>query len=175
MRVLDPAIVYICDPIFGDDPTGLYIDAAAARAVLELLVPSADILTPNRFELSWLSGVEVASVDQAVRAARSLARPKIAATSIPAGASKLANVLVGGESIVVVEVDKLPDVPHGTGDLFAGFFVAGLLTGAAPEPAFCRAVDGVRHALDVSRGSDRLLLPLIDWAKVAPVDSGHER
>ncbi len=93
MRSLNPGVLYVCDPILGDDPEGLYIDAAAAVAVRDKLLPIADVLTPNRFELSWLAGIEVRSVEDATRAALALARPIIAATSIPAGPAELANVL----------------------------------------------------------------------------------
>ena len=45
---------YLCDPVLGDDPHGLYIDEAAAKAIRDRLIPIADIATPNRFEQSFL-------------------------------------------------------------------------------------------------------------------------
>ncbi|HEY8194898.1 MAG TPA: pyridoxal kinase [Hyphomicrobium sp.] len=163
MRSLNPGVLYVCDPILGDDPEGLYIDAAAAVAVRDKLLPIADVLTPNRFELSWLAGIEVRSVDDATRAASALARPIIAATSIPAGPAELANVLLNNGTTHVGKVEKLPDVPHGTGDLFAGFLTARLMRGASVTDAWNHAIHGVSYGLEASRGSDRLLLPLIDW------------
>ncbi|MGC9419866.1 MAG: bifunctional hydroxymethylpyrimidine kinase/phosphomethylpyrimidine kinase, partial [Rhodovulum sp.] len=47
----------VVDPVLGDDPDGRYIAADAARALRDRLVPLADILTPNRFELGWLTGL----------------------------------------------------------------------------------------------------------------------
>jgi pyridoxine kinase len=167
LRELNPSVVYVCDPILGDDPDGLYIDDAAAEAVREMLLPVADVLTPNRFELAWLSGVDVQSVEDAVSAARILARPKLAATSIPSGIpsrrAELANVLITERGVLVGKVEKLDRVPHGTGDLFAGLFTAELLQGAPDAAALGRAAGGVKHALDVSHGSDRLLLSMMDW------------
>lgn len=46
----------VCDPIFGDDPEGLYLDGATAAAMRQHLLPICDLATPNRFELAWLSG-----------------------------------------------------------------------------------------------------------------------
>src|SRR5690606_10779249 len=92
----------------------------AAKAVRDALVPIADVLTPNRFELAWLSGIEVQDIATAISAARHLARPKLIATSIPAAAGELANILVTGKNALLCKVDKMRDVPHGTGDLFAG-------------------------------------------------------
>jgi pyridoxine kinase len=164
MRELNPLIVYICDPILGDDPEGLYVDAAAAAVVRDTLVPLADILTPNRFELGWLARADVQSIEDATQAALALPCPIVAATSIPAGAEELANVLVTSGSALVSKVEKLADVPHGTGDLFAGFLMARLLRGASVTDAWNHAIQGVGYGVEASRGSDRLMLQLIDWA-----------
>jgi pyridoxine kinase len=164
MRALNPMIVYLCDPILGDDPEGLYIDAGAAAVVRDTLVPLADIVTPNRFELSWLTRRDVKSVDDATEAALALPCPIVAATSIPAGPDTLANVLVTAGKVLVSNVAKFDDVPHGTGDLFAGFLMADLLRGASITDAWSHAIQGVGYGVEASRGSDRLMLPLIDWA-----------
>lgn len=164
MRELNPLIVYVCDPILGDDPGGLYIDPAAAAVVRDTLVPLADILTPNRFELSWLSRRDVQSIDDATEAALALERPIVAATSIPASETELANVLVSGGNVLASTVEKLSDIPHGTGDLFTGFLAARLLSGASITDAWTHAIQGVRFGLEASHGSDRLMLPLIDWS-----------
>ncbi|MBA2126102.1 pyridoxal kinase [Hyphomicrobium methylovorum] len=158
LRALNPAITYICDPIIGDDPEGVYIDDAAAEAVRDALVPMADILTPNRFELGWLTGQNILSVQDAMRAAATLGRPTMAATSIPVGVAKLANILLSDGRVIMREVTKLPDVPHGTGDLFAGLLISDLLQGRSAEAALTHAVASVEAVLTASRGQDRLLL-----------------
>jgi pyridoxine kinase len=132
--------------------------------VRDKLAPVADILTPNRFELSWLSRRDVQSVDDATEAALSLDRPIVAATSIPVSETELANVLVSNGNALVSTVEKLSDIPHGTGDLFTGFLTARLLRGASISDAWTHAIQGVRFGLEASQGSDRLMLPLIDWS-----------
>ncbi|RUP08404.1 pyridoxal kinase [Hyphomicrobium sp.] len=170
LRELNPSIAYVCDPIFGDDPNGHYIDEKAAVATRDLLVPLADVLTPNRFELSWLSGLDVRSPPDAVEAIGRLGRPLVAGTSIPDGPSRLATVLVTGKQAYIGTVDKWNDVPHGTGDVFAGCLTAKLMHGHSPEDALAYAIAGVRRALEVSRGHDRLLPHLVDWKNgISPV------
>lgn len=164
MREISPQIIYVCDPILGDDPEGLYIDAAAAAVVRDALVPLADIATPNRFELGWLSRQDVQSPEDAAQAALALACPIVAATSIPSGPDELANVLSQSGNVQVSTVKKLADVPHGIGDLFTGFLTARLLNGASVSDAWTHATQGVAFGVEASRGSDRLMLPLIDWA-----------
>jgi pyridoxine kinase len=166
MRSLNPASLYVCDPILGDDPKGLYVDVAAAQSIRDLLVPCADVLTPNRFELSWLARCEVHSEIEAITAGRTLNRPIVVATSIPSGAAEVANVLVTEESVAIAKVERMDNTPHGTGDLFAGLLTAQLVAGRPAAVALDTAVNGVRHALQFSRGRDRLLLEMLDWERI---------
>ena len=59
LKAAKPGLLYGCDPILGDEPGGLYIAEDAADALRDTLVPLADLVTPNRFELGWLSGEDV--------------------------------------------------------------------------------------------------------------------
>jgi pyridoxine kinase len=163
LREFNPAITYVCDPIFGDDPEGHYIDEQTAVAIRDLLLPLADVLTPNRFELSWLSGLDVKSPSGAIDAITRLNRPLTVGTSIPDGPSRLATVLIAHGRAFIGRVEKWDDVPHGTGDVFAGCLTAKLMLGQTPADALAYAISGVRQVLEVSRGSDRLFPNLVDW------------
>ncbi len=67
------SVQYLCDPVLGDDERGLYVPEPVAAAIRDELVPLADAITPNRFELEWLSGEAVADKDDATAAAGKLA------------------------------------------------------------------------------------------------------
>ena len=69
-----PQPVVIVDPTLGDGGR-LYVPADVAKAVMEELVPRADILAPNVWELSYLTGAEIGAPSDALAAARSLGRP----------------------------------------------------------------------------------------------------
>lgn len=58
---LDLSCWYTLDPVLGDDGTGYYVPNGpkVARAYINHLVPMADIITPNRFEASTLTGLEI--------------------------------------------------------------------------------------------------------------------
>ena len=55
-RLRGEGALYVCDPIIGDAPAGLYVPEESARAIAEELLPLADVATPNRFELGWFAG-----------------------------------------------------------------------------------------------------------------------
>lgn len=151
VRTASPGAKVLCDPVMGDDPKGLYIAREVADAIRERLVPQADIITPNRFELSWLSGRDVGGVDDAVRAARSIGRVTVA-TSIPDGDGFLANVLAEPARAFACRVVRRSGVPHGTGDLLSGIFAGHLLRGAGPCDALGHAAGAVQHV--VQRGAE---------------------
>jgi len=149
----------LVDPVLGDDPGGLYIAQAAALAVRAELLPLADILTPNRFELAWLSGMVVTGATAAAAAAAKLGPPQILATSIPAPTPQaLVNLLWQPHSIASCEVPLLDLVPHGTGDLLAALHLGHLLHGASPPEAMGKAVAGCAAVIEASNGADELRL-----------------
>jgi pyridoxine kinase len=157
--VADGYVGYLCDPIIGDWPKGLYVSEAVACAVRDLLVPMANITTPNAFELAWLSGQAVESADGVTAAAAALGLPNIVATSVPHGAGQIANVLVGLDEAGAWEAPLREGVPHGTGDLFAALLLGHLLHDRMRLPeAIARATSGVRIVIDDSVGCAELRL-----------------
>lgn len=167
VRQRSPQAMLLVDPVLGDDPRGLYVDVAAATAVRDDLVPRATLVTPNRFELSWLSGRQVGSIADARDAALKLAPRQVLATSIPDDAEWIANVDFGADRPIACRVSRLPKVPNGTGDLLSGLYVGHLIRGEARDVALGRAVAGVEQAIANSRGESDLRLMIepggIDW------------
>lgn len=158
VRKQSPGATYLCDPVIGDDPDGLYISHAAAEAVRDRLVPVADVITPNRFELAWLSSHDVTGPESAVAAARAITRARVAATSIADGANRIANLFVTPSATWVCRSERLPEVPHGTGDLFAGLLLASLIDGASGDAALAYATGGVAQAARHSQGAQVLAM-----------------
>ena len=52
-------IFYCCDPVIGDVGVGRFVPLELAEFIKNQCVPMADILTPNLYELAYLTGVEV--------------------------------------------------------------------------------------------------------------------
>lgn len=159
VRRASPAALYLCDPVLGDDPKGLYIDGAAAAAIRDELLTRARLATPNRFELAFLTGRAVAGIDDAARALLCLACGGGVATSVPADGGTIANVAAFDDTIAVTRVARRADAPHGTGDLMSALLLEALVTGAEPGAALAHATAVADAALEASRGGDVLRLP----------------
>jgi pyridoxine kinase len=171
VKALNPAAIYLCDPIVGDEPAGIYIEEAAAHAIRERLVPLADIVTPNRFELGWLAGRAVDDAAAALDAARVLDRPAVLATSAPAAApDHLANLLVEGSEAAATVCPRETVHARGTGDFFAAIFLAHRLNRLSNRAALQAATAAMRIVLEASKA--RAELALIEtqaaWAQTPP-------
>ena len=151
--------LYCCDPVIGG-PRGLYVAEPLAEAIRDVLVPRADILTPNRFELAWLAGHDLPDNAALVEAARALGRPRTLVTSAHMPEGRTGNLLVTSSRTLLAGHDAVAAPNSGTGDLTASLFLTGLLDGRGEADALARASAAV---LDVMRataeaGADELSL-----------------
>ncbi|MGI9463253.1 MAG: pyridoxal kinase, partial [Aestuariivirgaceae bacterium] len=160
-----------CDPILGDDHTGLYVPVPVAKAIRDQLLPLADIISPNRFEFEWLTGRPITGTADATAAAGTLAVPTIIVSSLPAGAGKIATAVMASEGSGKVTTRQRPAAPHGVGDLLSGLFLGELLKGNGALAALGNSMAVLEHVLDAGGDSDALLLPagLAGADKLAPL------
>ncbi len=153
----------LCDPVLGDDG-GLYVAADLAAAMRDRLVPRADLLTPNRFELGWLAGREISNLDDAVNAAQAVRRlgPDIVVcTSAAQSGDWLHNLAVTGSGTFQVRVPFVADsanVPKGTGDAFAAILLGHYLNHGdiAAALAWAAAALGGLIQASMDLGADEL-------------------
>lgn len=134
-RQINPGITYICDPVMGDSNLGVFVADQVIECLLDHLVPLADLLTPNQFELglltqcqpaTWLDLKAAAARIRAIRQARMVVTGCHLADT-PDGS--LENIVFDGDMPVRLASPRLPIVPVGTGDLFTGLLTANLAQG----------------------------------------------
>lgn len=168
VRSRSPRPTVLVDAVLGDEPKGLYIAPDAAAAVRDLLVPLADIVKGNAFEVHWLAtgglpgarppeiGRDLTAPDAIGRAVADLGVPALVATSIGDGGNRLVNVLATADGTrAEASVPERAGVPKGTGDLLTGLLAGHLLLDQGEKGALHRAfVDAVA---DVDRVVSRSL------------------
>ncbi len=167
VKAQNPRARYVCDPVFGDDD-GAYARPGVAEAMARELVPLADIVTPNRFELSSLASKRVETAADAVAAARVLGLTETVVTSVPFEGGRVGSVAVTPDGAWAAAAPRIAQVPNGSGDLFASLYLAARLFGrdaAAALGAAASAVDGVLRA---SEGADELRLVAAQAELAAP-------
>lgn len=130
IKAANPRALFACDPVMGDVGPGWYVRAGVPEFFRDRAVAAADIMTPNRFELEWLTGMPVGSVAQAAVAAAALrARGPgiVLVTSLEPAADRIAVLAAGPDGTWFVETPRLPIEATGCGDAMAALFLAWLL------------------------------------------------
>jgi pyridoxine kinase len=158
LKAKNPEALYLCDPVIGSEATGLYVPLPVAEAVRSALLPLADVITPNAFELEWLSGQRAESETDVEAARAHLDVSSLVAKSIRQKGNRLLTVLRGRLGAYSVEGAERRNVPNGTGDLFSGLFLGHLLNGLDAPAALQRTVAAVEKIIDASSGSPALNL-----------------
>jgi pyridoxine kinase len=156
VKAANPRALYCLDPVFGDAGR-TYAKPGVADAMAHTLVPLADIVTPNVYELSSLTGIVLRDAKDARDAAKKLNRPIVVATSVPAH-DRIGALAVDGDEAWLATTPRLESAPHGAGDLFAALFLAAKLSGDASPDALSRATASVFHILSASAGSKEMRL-----------------
>jgi pyridoxine kinase len=165
LRRRGPVPTVVVDPVLGDDPGGLYVDETAAVAIRDELVPLADILTPNRFELGWLASRSVATLADVSAAASEMAKGPnraVIVTSPPVRGGDTGAMAIGrdGET-ALFRTARLDNVPHGVGDAFSAMIAAGLDVGAA--------LGHLQALVEASAGAEHLnIVGSVDRWRTAP-------
>jgi pyridoxine kinase len=145
IRAVNPAARIVIDPVMGDEGKGLYVAQAVAEALMGELVPRADLLAPNAWELARISGREVGDAAGALAAARSLGRP-VLVSSVRAG-GQIGTAYVERAGAWLASHEASPAAPNGTGDLLTVLFAAAGLAGLPAPDALHAAVSGVAEAV----------------------------
>lgn len=151
--------LYLLDPVFGDEG-GAYAKPGIAEAMARQLLPLADIVTPNRFELASLTSRRIESAADAMSAARLLGRPLVLATSTPAGDGRIGTMAVSAAEAFLVTTERVEKPPSGTGDLLAALFLAQRLQAADIADALSLAVASVDHLIRAAKAGDFPEMPL---------------
>lgn len=158
-------IPFYLDPAFGDDPGGTYVDPSIIDFYRDSAIQCANVFMPNRYELATLSGQNVTSVNDAVRAARSLISmgcKSVMASSIPVSDRVLANIYVDSEKAFSCESERIPLKSKGTGDLLSAAFCGFHSKGHTPDESLGLAVAIVQTACSQASVHDLTELNLID-------------
>src|SRR3712207_3240889 len=85
VRTENPAALYCCDPVIGDVGRGVFVRPGIPEFMRDRAVPAADIVTPNQFELDFLSGAATGTLGEAkaaVAAVQRLGPPVVLVTSL---------------------------------------------------------------------------------------------
>ena len=132
-----PALRYVCDPVLGDNDK-LYVPQELVQVYRDEIIPNADIVTPNQFEVEQLTGILIENIGDAKLACCCLHNmgPEIVIITSLEGLEgnnngRIMTILASrrnkcdqGDEIWKIEFPVIKGRYTGTGDLCAALFLA---------------------------------------------------
>ncbi|MEU6024286.1 pyridoxal kinase PdxY [Micromonospora sp. NPDC047134] len=167
VKTANPDAVYCCDPVMGDVGRGMFVRPGIPEYLRDVVVPRADIVTPNHFELEFLAGRPTESMDDvlaAVDVVRATGPRHVLVTSVlhsavPEGSLEV--VAVSDEGAWAVTTPLLPIYPNGGGDVTAALYLAHLRTSGSPAVALERTTASIFTVLEATMAAGTRELQLI--------------
>lgn len=187
LRAINPQLIYCCDPVIGDIGRGVFVKAGVPEFFRDQALPHATILTPNQFELTHLTGIEIATLADAKEACTILhykGVQQILVTSLTrddADPTLIEMLLSTKDSAYLVATPRLEMTiaPNGSGDMTAAIYLAKYLetrdlkqslehTAAALFATFDQTLKLARRELAIIQSQNELVQPK-KWFKAQQV------
>ena len=163
----NPRAIYACDPVLGNAKSGCHVAPAVQNLIRDRVVPRADLITPNQFELGFITGTSPDTLEstlESVDAARALGPSTVLVTSVerPEAAEGTIEMLaVHGDEAWLIETPRIPGKVNGSGDVTAALFTAHLTRTGDAATALARTTASVYALLERTLGGGHRELQLV--------------
>ena len=159
--------IYCCDPVMGDTGRGFFVRDGIPAYFKQTVVPRAQIITPNQFELSYLTDISIKTREDAEAACvvlhaqgvRTILLTSFEYEGLPDDQIAMM-VSQAGKEPFVTQTQKLPldPAPNGSGDCTAALFLGHILSGATPEKALEKTTEQIFQVFEktYARGNREL-------------------
>ena len=168
VKAANPAATYTCDPVMGNATSGCFVDPAIPPIIRERVVPASDVITPNQFELGFLtdtSPLTLADTLASADLARAMGPSAVLVTSVFDGDADTSETIgmlaVTDDGAWLVETPRLPMKANGSGDITAAMFTAHLHETSSPADALARTASSVFAVLRTTLESGERELRLV--------------
>jgi pyridoxine kinase len=168
VKAANPNAIYACDPVMGNAKSGCFVAEAIPILLRERVVPVADIITPNQFELGYLTNTEPDTIESTLASAdlaRAMGPATILVTSVErpdAEADTIEMMVVTDAGAWIVQTPRLPLKANGSGDVTAALFTAHFMRTGDAADALARTASSVFDLLTTTLESGERELKLVE-------------
>ena len=149
VRAANGRAQYCCDPVIGDVGRGVFVRPGIPEFMRDRAVKAADVITPNQFELNYLSGSETTSLAntlQAIDKVHATGPKTILVTSVHIEDTPKASIDLiasGAEGKFRLRTPLLEISVNGAGDAIAALFFFHLLKTNSSAVALSNAASSI--------------------------------
>ena len=163
-----PDAIYACDPVLGNAKSGCFVAPEVQNLIRDRVVPSADLITPNQFELGFITGTTPDTLEStlaSVDLAREIGPSTVLVTSVERPEREEGTVemlAVTPDGAWIVQTPRLPIKANGSGDVTAALFTAHYRRSGDAADALARTTASVFELLERTLASGERELQLIE-------------
>ncbi|NEA35154.1 pyridoxal kinase PdxY [Streptomyces sp. SID13031] len=168
VKAANPAAVYSCDPVMGNAKSGCFVAPAIPVLLRDRVVPAADIITPNQFELGFLTGTEPDTLEStlaSVELVRATGPRTVLVTSVERPDREdgtIEMLAVDDSGAWLVQTPYIPMKANGSGDVTAALFTAHYRRTGDLADAVARTTSSVFDLLTRTHDSGERELQLVE-------------
>ncbi|KAA2212646.1 pyridoxal kinase PdxY [Teichococcus oryzae] len=152
-KAANPRALYCCDPVIGDVGRGVFVRPGIPEFMRDRAMRAADIVTPNQFELEWMTGRPVSTLHEAkaaVEALRATMAPGgprcVLVTSLQVAETpedQIEMLAAGQDGTYRIRTPMLPISVNGAGDAIAALFLFHRLRSGSTADALAAAASSI--------------------------------
>ncbi|MGA4668416.1 pyridoxal kinase PdxY [Propionibacteriaceae bacterium Y1923] len=162
----NPRALYCCDPVMGDIGRGFFTRPGVPEFFRDHVVKAADVVTPNLFEVMFLTGrTDITTMDELLEAAEELRavgpRTVLVTSAVFPGEQVMRMVALNDDGAWQVETPLIDQAFVGSGDLTTAVFVARLLSGLPLDQVLSLTGDSVYGILKATQESGSSELAIV--------------
>lgn len=167
VKAANPQATYTCDPVMGNAKSGCFVAPTIPPLIRERALPVADIITPNQFELGFMTGTDPDTIEstlESVDRARDLGPDTVLVTSVlrpDREADTIEMLAVDGEGGWILQTPHLPFKANGSGDVTSALFTAHYRETGSAKVALERTASSVFDLLQVTLDSGERELRIV--------------
>lgn len=152
LQKLSPSVTWLCDPVMGDVGRGFFVKDGIPQYFKSRALPHARIITPNQFELEYLAGRQIETLEDARNACREIHEmgpETILLTSLIHSETRddeiqmLASSKSGAQYLATTPRLPIAPAPNGAGDCTAALFLAHNLEGLSLDQCLSKTAASV--------------------------------
>jgi pyridoxine kinase len=168
IKAANPAAVYSCDPVMGNARSGCFVAPAIPVLLRDRVVPAADLITPNQFELGYLTETEPDTLEstlESVDLVRASGPRTVLVTSVERPDREdgtIEMLAVDDHGAWIVQTPLLPMKANGSGDVTAALFTAHYRRTGDAADALARTASSVFDLLANTHESGERELQLVE-------------
>lgn len=168
VKAANPDAVYACDPVMGNAKSGCFVAPSIPVLLRDRVVPAADIITPNQFELGFLTETDpydLASTLASADRAREMGPRTVLVTSVERPdrpGDTIEMLAVTDDGAWIVQTPRIPMKANGSGDVTAALFTAHYRRSGDAADALARTTSSVYDLLERTHASGERELQLVE-------------